>query len=404
MKNILGEDKFIKIREGLAILWVPDPDVYRNESGYFDPAWAPVFYNPRMRVSRDLSSIVISVYSEKFSRKNLTILDALGATGVRGIRYALENRQVVKKVVINDINDKAFFLIKNNIALNGLESLVEARHEDAISLMNSERGFDVVDIDPFGSPAPFTESALRSVNHGGLVCITATDLPPLLGKYPKTCIRKYFSLSVKTDFSKELGLRILMYFIAREAAKIGKTIMPLFSYYSEHHYRICAQVFSTKTNYSMLPSNIGFMYYCPKCLDRNITYGIIPTLPTKCRTCGHSRLLYGGPLWTGDLYSREFTDLMYKKYKKLIKDHVLSKKGLKIIEKILSEIAIPFYYTLDSIATSYGINCEPSIKLVINGLRKKGWKASPTHFDPKGFKTDAPIREIVGCLKELKPC
>lgn len=404
MTIINMEDGFIEIEEGLAKILAPNPEIFRDEKGYYDPAWAPVFYNPRMRISRDLSSVVISVFSEISSRKKLKVIDALGATGIRGIRYALENKSIVERVIINDINDVAIKIIEKNVKMNGLEGVVEITNEDAVTLLTRTRGFDVIDIDPFGSPAPFAEAALRAVNHGGLVCYTATDLPPLVGNYPKTCIRKYFSKSLKTEFSKEIGLRILVYFIAREAAKIGKTALPIFSYYSDHHYRACFQILSTKSRHSMLPENVGYVYYCPKCLQRGIIQGIIPSLPSECGFCGNKEIIYGGPIWINLLWDNNFVQKMYQKYSLLLKKHNLSKKGFRILEKINQELAdIVFYYQLDRLSSVYNISHEPSLNKVISSLVSQGYRASLTHFDPKGFKTDAPLAEVVKTLKSLAP-
>lgn len=38
---------------------------------------------------------------------------------------------------------------------------------------------DVVDLDPYGTAAPFIDAAVQCVNDGGLVCVTCTDLPVL---------------------------------------------------------------------------------------------------------------------------------------------------------------------------------------------------------------------------------
>lgn len=402
MSAISVDDSFIEIREGLAKILAPNPKHYQDEKGYYDPAWAPVFYNPRMRASRDLSSVAIRVFSEVSSRKKLRIVDALGATGVRGIRYALENRSIVEKVIINDINKVATKIIEKNTKINGLEDVVEITNEDAIILLTRNRGFDVVDIDPFGSPAPFTEAALRAVNHGGLACYTATDLPPLVGIYPKTCIRKYFSKSIRADFSKELGLRILVYFIAREAAKIGKTAIPVFSYYMDHHYRACFQIFSTKSRHSMLPENVGYVYYCPKCLGRGIVRGITPRLPLECSFCGNKEIICGGPIWINRIWDNDFVQKMHQNYSKLMKKHNLSKKGFKILETINKELVdVKFYYQLDRLTSTYKIGHEPPLKKLISSLVSRGYAASPTHFDPKGFKTNAPLTEIVKILRSL---
>lgn len=38
---------------------------------------------------------------------------------------------------------------------------------------------DVVDLDPYGTAAPFIDPAVQCVNDGGLLCVTCTDLAVL---------------------------------------------------------------------------------------------------------------------------------------------------------------------------------------------------------------------------------
>jgi len=44
---------------------------------------------------------------------------------------------------------------------------------------------DVVDLDPYGTAAPFIDAAVQSVNDSGLLCVTCTDLSVLANtNYP----------------------------------------------------------------------------------------------------------------------------------------------------------------------------------------------------------------------------
>ena len=56
--------------------------------------------------------------------------------------------------------------------------------------------FDVIDIDPYGAPSIFLDAAVQAVKDGGLLCVTATDMPVLCGQYPETCFAKYGSTSI----------------------------------------------------------------------------------------------------------------------------------------------------------------------------------------------------------------
>ena len=113
------------------------------------------------------------------------ILEALSATGLRSIRYAKEINGV-KEIVANDISKRAVASIANNVKANHVDHLVTPSHSDATMVMYSNRKkedrFDIVDLDPYGSPTPFLDGAVQSVSEGGLLCVTCTDLA-VLGEY-----------------------------------------------------------------------------------------------------------------------------------------------------------------------------------------------------------------------------
>ena len=74
-----------------------------------------VFYNPVMSPNRDISILLLSA----INRNNLQIADPLAATGVRSIRFLKElNKNKIKKIYINDYNENAIKLIKQNLASN----------------------------------------------------------------------------------------------------------------------------------------------------------------------------------------------------------------------------------------------------------------------------------------------
>jgi tRNA (guanine26-N2/guanine27-N2)-dimethyltransferase len=358
---------------------------------YKDPAWAPVFYNPRMKCSRDISSAIIEAYARFLGKDDLVVVDALSATGIRGIRYLLENT-AVQKVILNDLSSRAVKLMQENVKLNNLSDTVEIRNEDAVRLLTSLRGIDIVDIDPFGSPAEFIDPALRCLKHKGLLCVTATDLPPLLGKYPKTCIRKYFSKSILTEFSRELAVRILAYFVAREAAKLRRSVAPIFSFYHAHHVRICFLVLKRESNYSGIINSVGFVKYNPSTLERELAGLLDPS-----RVEGNWVL--GGPIWIAPLASSSFSKILLEVYRERLNTLNLCRYGEKIVSSVINEAGMPpFYFTTEKIAQTYSLPKERSAEEVVESLLNAGFSASLTHFDPKGFKTNARVHDILQLL------
>merc|ERR1712226_1540170 len=159
-----------------------------------------------------------------FSRSNIVIYEGLSATGLRSIRYAKELTKV-DKVYANDLDASAYECIKSNVKRNEVSHIVEPLVGDCnanlCKLYADGIKVHVVDIDPFGSPAIFIDSAVSKVAEGGLLLVTATDLSVLCGQVPEKCYSLYGSLPVKTPCMHENALRILLYTISRQAAMHG---------------------------------------------------------------------------------------------------------------------------------------------------------------------------------------
>lgn len=90
--------------------------------------------------------------------------------------------------------------------------------------------FDVIDLDPYGSPAPFLDAAVQAVSEGGeswgtphplrtplgppktpltpffpgLLCVTCTDMAVMAGNSAETCYGKYGAVSLKGRFCHEM--------------------------------------------------------------------------------------------------------------------------------------------------------------------------------------------------------
>ncbi|XP_057565172.1 tRNA (guanine(26)-N(2))-dimethyltransferase isoform X2 [Hippopotamus amphibius kiboko] len=103
-------------------------------------------------------------------KEGLRVLEGLAASGLRSIRFAQEVPGL-RSVVANDASARAVDLMRHNVQLNDVAHLVQPSQADARMLMYqhqklSER-FDVIDLDPYGSPAPFLDAAVQAVSEGG---------------------------------------------------------------------------------------------------------------------------------------------------------------------------------------------------------------------------------------------
>lgn len=359
-------------------------------------AKAPVFYNPVMELNRDLSVTALLVYREKLD-EDISICDAFGGSGIRGIRYAKEVSGV-EDVVVNDLNPLAVQFAHENIQQNGLEN-VRACKEDANILLRSCRGkFNVVDIDPFGTPSPFIESAAASLRSGGLLCVTATDTSALCGTYKEPCIRKYGAMPLKTEYCHENGLRILAGFISRTFAKYKKYTTPIFSHSTEHYLRIYLEVGkgAKKTDDSL--KNLGYIAHCDRCLHRITVQGIAPKIPLECPNC-NGTLRVGGPLWLGNLMDSGYVKRMLDLLPSTINTY---DKALKLLERCYKESFGPAtFYDLHKVCKVLKTSAPP-LADILEKLQEEGYFASRTHIKPTGIKTNASVEIIKKIILSLK--
>lgn len=364
--------KVQKIREGKINLYVPTARL---------PEHAAVFYNPKMEFSRNISVAALQVFQRQFKRK-ITVCDALAATGVRGLRYAKEVKGI-KKVVLNDKNPLAVKLIKRNMTLNKLQKKCIASKEDANVLVH-KNVFVAIDIDPFGSPNIFLDSAARSIYHKGFLAVTATDTAPLCGAYPETCFRKYGIRSMKTDYYSELGLRILLSYVILAMTKRERAFIPLLSHATEHYFRLFGRV-EHKGKIDGILRQFGYVMHCSHCGDRK--FGEIEL---KCR-CGR-KFSFCGPVYLGRIEDKKFCSEAEKECKK---------RGFKQEEKLMKVIKnedAPLYYDLHYLAKIAKTKI-PKTDLLLNRLRKKGFSAERTHFCATAIKTDASFAQLKKMLK-----
>jgi len=360
-------------------------------------AKAPVFYNPAMELNRDLSVAALTVYRGNVDR-DINVCDAFGGTGIRGIRYAKEI-DGVEKAFINDLNPIAVEFAEANIKLNDLDRVVVCREDANIFLRKCKGRFDVVDIDPFGTPSPYVESAASSLRAGSMICVTATDTSALCGTYIEPCIRKYGAVPLKTEYCHENGLRILAGFIARTFSKYKKYIEVKFSHSTEHYMRIYATIGKGAANTDESLRSLGYIVHCKNCLYRVVIKGLAPTIPEQCPVCD-CNLNVGGPLWCGEMYSTDFVSNMINTVQHL-KLNTLN-KALKLLSTCLNEADAPeSFYEIHKVCKNLKTSAPPLIE-VMDLLKEGGYFVSRTHFSPTSIKTDANIVELKKIIMSLK--
>ena len=384
----MDDYKIIRIEEGLTKIEFPEYEKVSSD--------APVFYNPHMELNRDLSILAIQVFQEEQERE-INICDLFGGSGIRGVRYKNEI-DGVGTVCINDISETANYYERHNIELNNLSD-VEVYQHDASMFLRIKRGeFDVIDIDPFGTPSPFLDSAGYCARRNSLLCVTATDTSALCGTYKEPCIRKYNSKPYKSEYCHETGIRILAGFVALTLSKYGKFIEVKMSHSTEHYMRLYIEVKKgpTKTDESL--KNIGYISHCKNCLHRQTSLGLAGPIEELCPVCGE-KLIHAGPLWLGNVQNDEFIEKMIEQteHKKINTE----KEALKLLNSCLLEANAPAtFFDVHAICKSLKISA-PKLDLIFDEIKKEGFIAIKTHYNPLGIKTDANIKDIQRILLKL---
>jgi len=350
------------VKEGAARLLVPD--VPRRKGPGTAGPWP--FYNPTMTVNRDLAAIVLA----KWPRRPRTVLDGLAATGAWGVRMQLEGGPY--KITFNDRSTLAVNLVRENLRRNRIRG--DVVNGELVSLLGTDQ-YDFVDIDPFGPPTPFLGALFEEIKNGSGLGVTATDTSVLSGTYPAACLRRYQARPLRCPQGSEIGLRILLGFCERLAAKEGKAIRPVLSFAAEHFLRIFATV-DRRTG----DSPLGFV-------KRRSRGEFIPARAEADAI---------GPLWLGPLHDAPFL-------RRLTPSAWTSVPAARLLSSLQREADLPaFFVTTDELAArEHG--SPPKLELFLDALRETGHRAERTHFHPRGVRTDAPFDTVLSVFRERMP-
>jgi tRNA (guanine26-N2/guanine27-N2)-dimethyltransferase len=399
-KNFKADFPAEIVEEGKVKILVPKLKAFRKLPSDYAPSKAPVFYNPVMELNRDIAVLALRAYQKRLNRE-ISVCEPLTGCGVRGIRFAAEVASA-RKVLINDINEKAFRLAKHNVQLNRLGEHVTVKNEDANYLLGSygapRKRFDTIDIDPFGSPVPYLDSCIRALRNGGLLALTATDMASLCGVYPKACVRKYGGRPLRTEYCHELAVRLLIGCLATTAAKYDIGISVIFSHSTDHYVRVYATMEYGAKKADESIKNLGYILHCFKCFCRETAKGLFSVERfKKCSECD-SKLSVAGPLWLGRMFDGEFCQLMEEEAKQ--QEFRLGERVEKILGLIKKEVEAPItYYVIDKLCDTLNLPV-PAVKTVVENLRKEGFQAYLTHFSSKGVRSNAPVIEIKEILHQ----
>ena len=397
-----------------------------------------VFYNPAQVVNRDLSIAVINYFNsvrknevvrkkrgktgQQDGKEGLRILEGLAASGLRSIRYAKEI-DGVKNIVANDLDPSVVESMKRNIEFNGedvVRKITPSVGDARIVMMQHPQQFDVVDLDPYGSPCQLLESAIECADEGALLLITATDMAVLCGNNGEACYAKYGSYPLHKSYCHEQAIRILLYSISIAAAKQKRYIVPVLSCSIDFYVRVFVRVYTSPSEVKNIALKHGYIFQSQGCdsfeftkAGRKILKGNSvkytaapgPPVPQKCPETGAGYVM-GGPFWGEALHDQEWIRGVLALLRERKSQFASFDKLQGLLTNCLEELPdIPFYVNIHD-ACSVLKASVPKSEVFKSALINAGYRVSPSHCSPLAIKTDAPwsvIWDILRCWVQEHP-
>jgi len=350
-----------------------------------------LFYNPHMQLSRSISSLIVGSLDMK-----LNVIDGFSSTGIRGIRYLKENKNV-KSLTFVDWSENAIQTTLENSKLNKL------KNNKAIGVNSDFNRFMVnryvsefsdsnfIEIDPFGSPFEHIPIIMYAIQKQKeiILSVTATDMQVLCGPAKDAAIRHYLAKTLNNMFTHETGTRVLLGYIFRMGLQYNFDMIPIMSLSFRHHIKVIVRLIRNTEDSMKSLENLGFVSHCPKCHWTKASMFPIE----KCFN-GH-KTKYAGPLWIGRLHNIPVLRSAIKLNEK--RDYTDRKRIGQLLGAMIEENELPPYFYKPSNVVKGEVK---KLDEIIECLKKKGYLASKTHFSQDGIKTDANIRLVEECMKK----
>ncbi|KJZ79825.1 hypothetical protein HIM_00539 [Hirsutella minnesotensis 3608] len=396
----------------------------------------------------------------KGTKPAFKILDALSASGLRGLRYGHE-LPFVTAITANDLSPSAAATICLNVEHNGLQNVMTVTNEDALGLMyraiaddlgkrdrsgnpSKAHKFDVIDLDPYGTAAPFFDAAVQSVrDDGGLLCITCTDSAVWAGhSYCEKTFALYGGIPLKGVSTHEAALRLILNAVATSAARYGLAIEPLLSLSIDFYAKFFIRITRSPLAVKYLASRTMLVYNCDSGCGSWQTQPMMKTKtaqnkkgsglfykysmalgPTADRFCDHcgSKMHVSGPMYAGHIHSQEFIHRVLDQIPQASADVYKTLPRLEGMLRTAQEEFIPgppppndvdpkeaelatldncpFFVVPGKLASI--VSCaSPPDDMIRGALAHLGYQAGRSHCRPGSIKTDAPWSTIWWIMTE----
>ena len=420
-------------REGKTLMRLfSDPD--ENKIGPAIKGENPVFYNPAMSRSRTRSVLLMqyAIENKLLGNGPIYAVDGLSATGLRARRWLNELPEDSAKRIKATIIDMNQFAL--NLALKTHEEFPPVHSEGELKAINGDlrsailnQGWHWVDIDPYGSPIPFLDTAVQSIARKGILEVSATDTAALTGSSKNPLLRRYGARVRNDGLAHDSALRVLLATVARAAAKHERRIEPLISIWDSHHLRVSVRVIRSIEGANKIEESVGWRVFSPTREEilASIESGLHPKTSLDVMPI-HCFLPFGypinrrderisGPMWIKNMGKKEVLEFMTEERvlkmcaPNAIKDDILSwtekdfeyenRRIVKSVKNLANEanaIETPHHILVDSLSSWLKIGSPPSPKKLVKKISDSGYCASLANYGRKpSIRTDAPWDLIV---------
>ena len=291
---------------------MPRGPAAKSGSGFMNPAMAPARTRSVLLLQDALQHGWVN------GDRPIRALDALCATGIRVRRWRNEiemNLQSKLHITANDLDKNALDWALTSIDSDEVVSHtshiddeqekphfiekngIKFQHYDARMAM-VQGSFQWIDVDPFGSPITFIDSALQALGRVGVLEVTATDTAALTGSSASSGMRRYGHRGIVDLYAHDDAVRVLLGTIATRAAQLDRAIEPILALFDGHHVRVSVLVRKSKQN---ADRTRDFMGWRVRTEGKPYKFTNHPTSEELERSSGP---MWIGPLWNEEVCSR----------------------------------------------------------------------------------------------------
>lgn len=400
------------------------------------------FLNPAMAPARTRSVLLLADALENgwlvAGEKPIRVLDALCATGVRVRRWRNEipaNLQQRLRISANDLDEFALNWTRISHITHPPEVIVDQEFEDdrynrvpsgeiingihiqqldaRVAMMES--AFQWVDLDPFGSPVSFLDSAIQCLSRSGVLEVTATDTAALTGSSPSSMARRYGAKGLVDIYAHDDAVRILLGLIATSAARLDKKIKPILALFDGHHVRVSVQLKTSKEGASEITQNMGW-----RVRGEDVPYRFV-THPNADQLENASGPMWIGPLWDAEIAGRiteqraiemcspSEAQLQQMRASGLVwndEDIEYSQRELRRSVRYIADAADlmsrdHLMINLDSLPKWAGTGGAPKMEKIIAALQQLNFAAARLPDLEPVFVTDAAFTDVIKIVRQL---